>query len=52
MLIIEFKINIVDVYKKCTSFMDELEFIHEIKYISPYASASDLFAFGKFCLTV
>lgn len=32
--------------------MDELELIHAIKYISPYASASDLFAFGIFCLTV
>jgi len=51
-IIIKFKINIGDVYEKFTSFMDELEFIHEIKYISPYASASDLFALGKFCLTV
>lgn len=30
--------------------MDELEFIHAIKYISPYAAAKDLFAFVKICL--
>jgi len=51
-LTIELLITIKNYKKKITSFMDELEFIHAIKYISPYASASNLFAFGKFCLTV
>lgn len=32
--------------------MDALELIHAIKYISPYASASNFFALGKFCLTI
>lgn len=31
--------------------MGKLEFIHAIKYISPYASASDLLVFGKNFLT-
>lgn len=42
---IKIKIN------KNTSFMEALEFIHAIKYISPNASALDLFTFGNNRLT-
>jgi len=32
--------------------MDELEFIHAIKYISPYDAAKDLFAYVNICLII
>lgn len=47
-----FIINYVPIIKKVTSLKEALEFIHEIKYISPYASASDLLALGKFFFTI
>lgn len=35
---------------KSTSLIEAFDFIHDIKYISPYAAASNLLAFGKFFL--